>query len=94
MNRPALPLYWQIRSPLLWWGYFLVGWTLREHWSPLAAGIAARRGTIAPPLAAAIAVLLAVTAVSDERLVVRTAAWANVYAVIGLLFAYAFFIRR
>lgn len=82
-----LPLFWQIRSPLLWWGYFLAGLCLRPHRDELAAWLAPRRPGVPLACAAAAALLLAAVALARDAWVARTAAWLAVYAVLAGLFA-------
>jgi len=78
-------LYVQVRSPLLWWAYFLIGWLLRvnrdsfEHW------IVPRRAAIALPLALAVAGLAWTSARPGPFLLVRSAAWLEVYAILALI---------
>jgi surface polysaccharide O-acyltransferase-like enzyme len=34
-----LGLFWLLRSPLTWWGYFLAGWMVARHRAALAPGV-------------------------------------------------------
>ena len=81
-----ISMFWQFRSPLLWWAYFLIGWQVRLH----HAGVAARLERIRVPLSCglAIAIVALSTAIAADPPLewLRTAAWLNVYASLGLLF--------
>ena len=52
-----LPLYWHLRSPLLWWAYFLIGWQIRLHHARVTAWVQPRTVWLAPILLVAIAAL-------------------------------------
>jgi surface polysaccharide O-acyltransferase-like enzyme len=84
-----LPLFWHLRSPLLWWGYFLLGWLAGQHKARLEAWIAPRRGVLVAALLTAVLALAALSGLEGHapRLLVRTAAWLAVYAIGALLFA-------
>jgi surface polysaccharide O-acyltransferase-like enzyme len=84
-----LPLYWHLRSPLLWWGYFLLGWVAGLHAASLERWIAPRRGPLLIALAALVVVLSAAAGREGHapRLLVRSAAWLDVYAIGALIFA-------
>jgi surface polysaccharide O-acyltransferase-like enzyme len=90
-----LPLYWHLRSPLLWWAFFLVGWTLRLHAAAVADFVAKRRRAL---LGVLLPVALASTVASGlegelPQLLVRSAAWLDVWAILGLLFVGASRVR-
>jgi len=83
--------YWHLRNPLMWWGYFFVGWWLRLERARIEPWLAPRRAGGVASLAAAVALL---TWASSEgsglpRLVARSAAWLDVYAVLAFLGAAA-----
>jgi peptidoglycan/LPS O-acetylase OafA/YrhL len=82
-----LPLYWHLRSPLLWWGYFALGWVARLHEPQLRAFVAPRRGALLLGLGAAVLGLTAVSSLEGEwpRTLVRSAMWLDVYAILALL---------
>lgn len=86
-----LPLHWHLRSPLLWWAYFLLGWTVRQHLAPLRAVLDAHAGALRAGLLVAVVALTGLSALegSAPRLWVRSAAWLDVYAILALLFAAA-----
>jgi surface polysaccharide O-acyltransferase-like enzyme len=79
--------YWHLRNPLLWWGYFFVGWWLRLEHARIEAWLAPRRAGIAAALAAAVAALTwaGSEASGVARLVARTAAWLDVYAILAFV---------
>ena len=89
-----LPFYWHLRNPLLWWAYFGAGWLLRLHYAGVASRVAARRRPLVVGLAAAVALLTAASGLSAPLLWVRSAAWADVWAILALLFALSCGARR
>lgn len=90
-GRGLLEFYWHLRNPLLWWAYFALGWLLRLQQAPLQAWLAPRRGRAVAALAAAVAFLALAGSLEDvlPRLLVRSASWLDVYAMLALLGASA-----
>jgi surface polysaccharide O-acyltransferase-like enzyme len=86
-GRDPLDFYWHVRSPLMWWGYFLVGWAARLNAPALAALTAPRRGALCAAAGAAVAVLMLATAAESALgwLGARTAGWLGVYAILALI---------
>ena len=84
-----MPLYWHLRSPLLWWAYFLVGWQVRLHRLAVSNWLAHRSYWLAPVLLIAIWVLAVQSSAPGPLLGVRTAAWLNVYAILLLVYSVA-----
>jgi surface polysaccharide O-acyltransferase-like enzyme len=82
-------LFIQVRSPLLWWAYFLIGWLLRVNLSSFEHWIVPRRTPVAIALAMAVSVLTWASAQPGPFLWVRSAAWLEVYAVLGLIMTLA-----
>lgn len=82
-----LPFYWHLRNPLLWWAYFAVGWLVRLHYEAVARWLGARRGPLVAALAAAALALTAASAHSGPLLLVRSAAWLDVWVILALCFA-------
>ena len=83
-----LPLYWHLRNPLLWWAFFLVGWALRLRGAAVAEFVAKRqRALLAGLLPAAVASTVA-SGLEGEipQLLVRSAAWIDIWAILGLLY--------
>jgi surface polysaccharide O-acyltransferase-like enzyme len=83
----ALPLIWHIRSPLLWWAYFLLGWTVRLYAEPLGEFLARRRGALTVGLLVACWALTAASALSGRAplWLVRSAAWLDVYVILAAI---------
>jgi fucose 4-O-acetylase-like acetyltransferase len=83
----AMPLIWHIRSPLLWWAYFLLGWTVRLYAAPLAELVARHRAALAAGLIAAFALLTGASALGGRAplVVVRSAAWLDVYVILATI---------
>jgi surface polysaccharide O-acyltransferase-like enzyme len=79
--------FWHLRNPLLWWGYFALGWLVRLHYDAIVAWIAPRRGGTTLLFGLLVVVLSAICGLEGPRLLVRTAAWLDVYAICGLIFA-------
>ena len=84
-------LRWQLRSPTLWWGHFLLGWCVRLHEEELRRVVSAHRSAILALLGSAAVLLTAVSALegSAPGLLVRSAAWLDIYAILGLVFVLA-----
>jgi surface polysaccharide O-acyltransferase-like enzyme len=74
-------MFWHYRSPLLWWGYFGVGWLLRLHRDAVIGWMTSRRSWLLPALATSVVTLAALSAADLPDLVVRSAMWLNVYAI-------------
>lgn len=85
----ANPFFWHVRNPLLWWGYFALGWVLRVNRDTALHWIAPRRGLLVAVCAGAVAILTGLSGAGDPFLLVRSAAWLHVYAVIALVFVWS-----
>jgi surface polysaccharide O-acyltransferase-like enzyme len=82
-----LSFFWHLRNPLLWWAYFTLGWVVRLHYDAILAWIEPRRSLLLLAFGALVVVLAAASGLEGPRLLVRTAAWLNVYAICALIFA-------
>ncbi len=83
----AVHPFWQIRNPLLWWGYFAAGWVVREHHAAIVAWIAPRSRAFVATSGAIVAALAIASGADGPQIAVRSAAWLNVYAILATLFA-------
>jgi surface polysaccharide O-acyltransferase-like enzyme len=81
--------FWHLRNPLLWWAYFATGWMLRPAYDPLRRFLRSRRTFALAVCVAAVALLSALSGLAEPRLLVRTAAWLNIYAICTLIFVTA-----
>jgi surface polysaccharide O-acyltransferase-like enzyme len=81
-----LIMFFQFRSPFLWWAYFLIGWLVRLRHAQIERLALAHRLPAALVLAAAIAVLSTVSGSGGSQETVRTAAWLNIYAILAALY--------
>lgn len=81
-----LPIFWHIRDPLLWWGYFLLGWTIRLHHDTVSRWIVARRGVLMLALTAAVLACTWFASFEDRSEWVRAAMWLDIYAILGFIF--------
>lgn len=86
-----LPLYWHLRNPLLWWAFFLVGWTAGLHTAALADFVATRRRALTGLLLSIAAASTLASGLEGRipQLLVRSAAWIDVWAILGLVFVAA-----
>ena len=82
--------FWHVRNPLLWAGYFMMGWWLRIHSEAITSFIQAYRPRI---LSSAVVLVLACAAVlafessgSLPHGVIQLTAWVGVYSILLLLF--------
>lgn len=80
----ACLVFWHLRSPFLWWGYFFAGWSLRMHYAPIAAWIAAHRTTLVVALSSLVLGLAVAMAADGPKPAVRTAIWLEVWAILSL----------
>jgi surface polysaccharide O-acyltransferase-like enzyme len=78
--------FWHLRNPLLWWAYFATGWMLRPVYDPLRGYVRSRRTFALALCGAAVVLLSALSGLAEPRLLVRTAAWLNIYAICALIF--------
>ncbi len=82
-------LFKLMRNPLMWWAYFLLGWLFRLRGDVLRAQLVQRRAGAVGILIAAILVLSILSGLEGAapRLLVRSAAWLDIYAILGLILA-------
>ncbi len=78
---------WVVRSPKLWWSYFLLGGVARRNYEPLLAWVLARRAALVAALALIVAGLGAVWAFDVSRTATSFAAWLNILAILMLIAA-------
>lgn len=86
-----IPLYWQLRNPLLWWAFFAAGWLARIHLAALSGWLRPRRRSTAVALAIGVSALSAMCTLEGlvPRLWIRSAAWLDVYAILALVYVLA-----
>lgn len=82
-----LDIRWYIRNPLVWWCYFLLGWSLRLHHAQIARFVAARRAVLVAATSLLVCGLGLAIALLPTEEAVRPFTWASTYAIAGLLFA-------
>ncbi len=81
-----LPIFWHIRNPILWWGYFLLGWMIRLHHEPIRHWIGARRSILIALLTVAIAVCTGLASSAERDEWVRAAMWLDIHAILAFIF--------
>jgi len=81
--------FWHLRNPLLWWAYFAAGWVLRAAYEPARSYLRPRRPLALTICVVLVALLSTLSGLSEPRLLVRTAAWLNIYAICALIFVAA-----
>jgi surface polysaccharide O-acyltransferase-like enzyme len=81
-----MPIFWHIRNPLLWWGYFLLGWMVRLHYDNVRRWIAPRRGLLITAMALAVLTCtwFASAEIGSEWL--SRAKWLNIHSTLALIF--------
>ncbi len=80
------PFFWQLRGPLIWWAYFLLGFTLRLYYEPVRRLLTNYRGVFCALVAAVAAVCAALAINQPHSQLDRPAALLYIYAFIVLLF--------
>ncbi|MCH7868980.1 MAG: acyltransferase [Myxococcales bacterium] len=80
------PLFWQLRGPLFWWAYFLIGFMLRLYYEPVRRLLTKHHGVFCALAAAIAMVCVAVAFNQPYSQLGRTATWLYNYAIIALLF--------
>jgi surface polysaccharide O-acyltransferase-like enzyme len=80
-----------LRNPLVWWAYFLVGWWVRLNLASWERFVGAHRGRLLLLLLPLMAIFAAVSGLEGRgpQVIVRGAAWLNVYAILAILYASA-----
>ena len=86
---PPLPIFWRIRNPFLWLGYFVLGWWARMHRDRLMASIGPHRLGLAGGLLALFIALAAATAAPLPHALVAALAWGGILVAIALGFVSA-----
>lgn len=86
-----LDLRWHLRNPTLWWAYFLLGWWMRLHLPAVRRVLSSRFRAILSGLAVSAAALSTLCALEGRvpDLWVRTGAWLDIYAILGLVWVAA-----
>jgi surface polysaccharide O-acyltransferase-like enzyme len=86
-------LFWEVRNPMRWWGYFLAGWVIAEHRGTIARLAPAARLAIGLGLLAATAITLAVfllLPVTPWSRLVGALQYCGVYGLTGGIFLLSF----
>ncbi len=82
----SLPIFWHLRSPLLWWGYFLIGWLVRLHHASIRDWVVARRGLLVASLAVTIVICTGLANLENRTEWVRAAMWLDIHAIVAFVF--------
>lgn len=81
-----LPIFWHIRDPLLWWGYFLLGWLIRLHHASVRRWVLSHRGILVGVCTVAVLACTWFASGDDRTEGVRAAMWLNIHAILALIF--------
>jgi len=81
-----IPLFWYVRHPLVWWAYFCLGWVVRQHYPVVERWLVSWRAIAGVLLGITAIALGALCAREGPRLLVRTAAWLDVYVICSFIF--------
>ncbi len=80
------PIFWHIRNPLLWWGYFLLGWMIRLHHETIRRWIVLRRSVLMALVAFAVVACTWFAHLENRNEWVRAAMWLNIHATLAFIF--------
>lgn len=82
-----MPLFWHLRSPLLWWSYFALGWVARLHEPQLRSWLAPRRRLLLVVIGVGVIALSWLGSLADvlPRMLLRSAVWLDVYAIVAFI---------
>lgn len=80
-------VFWELRNPVRFWGYFLVGWWLRLHYPALRQGLVSRRPRVLSALVTTVAILAVGLALETPPPLHRLLGWLLIYALLGLVVA-------
>jgi len=83
---PPVRLFWHLRNPFLWAGYFVLGWWARLHYHRLQLAVASRRTRLVLLLGTAFVLLTTATALPWSRVAVGTLAWLGILTALALGF--------
>ena len=82
--------FWHVRNPLLWSGYFILGWWLRIHADGVTSSMEKHRGRILSSSATLFVICASVLAFESggalPHQVIQLTAWVGVYSILLLLF--------
>jgi len=78
-----------LRSPHRWWGYFLLGWMLREHHGWLSSFVVKHRSWVSGGLMLAVAAVASALVHGVPPVATDLLMWANILLVLMLLFSLA-----
>jgi surface polysaccharide O-acyltransferase-like enzyme len=81
-----LPIFWHIRDPLLWWGYFMLGWMIRLHHDSVRRWIVSRRAALLAVLLLAVVVCTWFASSETQSEWVRAAMWLDIHAILAFIF--------
>ncbi len=80
-------LFFELRNPLRWWAYFLLGWLVRLHRDAALAWIARRRRAVGAAAALVLLLCSFFPAAHGSPAGPRLAGWLGVHATLVLVFA-------
>jgi len=79
---------WPVRSPLMWWSYFLAGWLARLHYPEISSWVVARRLALATGLGGVTIVLVTLRELDIVPPAVSAlAGWLHIYCAVCLICA-------
>jgi len=81
-----MPLFWHLRNPLLWWGYFLLGWMIRLHYDTVRRWITSHRGLLITAMALAVLTCTSFASAEIASEWIRRAKWLNIHFTLALIF--------
>jgi surface polysaccharide O-acyltransferase-like enzyme len=84
---PPKSLFWHLRNPFVWAGYFVLGWWARLHRDRIVDVVLARRSLCIALFVMAFAIFTGATALPLTRGATGALAWLAILAAIGLVFS-------
>jgi membrane-bound acyltransferase YfiQ involved in biofilm formation len=77
--------HWKLRSPVIWWSYFLLAWLARLHYDRLSSWVVSRRLPLTAVLVALSVCFAGVHWLEITPVVVRLGSWFYIFSILMLI---------